>query len=205
MSRVSWPEWWVRFSLRSGWEGRALVASRYWVKQQPTEARAWATLAHLQANQGDLASALRSQWRVVALVPRQAQAWFNLGFIQETNGDIAGSEQAFRTALDLNDRLDRAWYGLGLSLKAQGRLDEAVSALQRVLDSQPMSPLVWCQLARLHAERGAPEEAAAVVRHLRAFEPTVAARLAHELAAIRPPPPLPSLSLPGPLTPVTLR
>ena len=90
------------------------------------------------------------------------------------------AEAAFRRALALDPKLDRAWYGLGLALIRQGRLDEAVAALKRNTELQPMSPYGWYQLARVHMDRQQPEEARKIIRHLKGFEPKVAAQLERE-------------------------
>jgi Tfp pilus assembly protein PilF len=76
--------------------------------------------------------------------------------------------------------MDRAWYGLGLVLVRQGRLQEALQALDRNTRLQPMSPFGWYQMARVHVDLHQPEEARAVIRHLKGFEPKVAAQLERE-------------------------
>jgi Tfp pilus assembly protein PilF len=80
--------------------------------------------------------------------------------------------------------MDRAWYGLGLVLVRQGRLDEAAIALKRNTQLQPMSPFGWYQLARVHFDLRQVDEALAVVRHLKGFEPKVAAQLEREMAVM---------------------
>jgi Tfp pilus assembly protein PilF len=76
--------------------------------------------------------------------------------------------------------MDRAWYGLGLVLVRQGRLEEALSVLKRNTQLQPMSPFGWYQLARVHVDLKQTDEARAVIRHLKGFEPKVAAQLERE-------------------------
>ena len=76
--------------------------------------------------------------------------------------------------------MDRAWYGLGLVLVRMGRLPEALAALKRNTQLQPMSPFGWYQLARVHVDLAQPEQARAVIRHLKGFEPKVAAQLERE-------------------------
>ena len=76
--------------------------------------------------------------------------------------------------------MDRAWYGLGLVLVRQGRLEEALAALKRNTQLQPMSPFGWYQIARVHVDLKQTEEARAVIRHLKGFEPKVAAQLERE-------------------------
>ena len=43
-----------------------------------------------------------------------------------------------------------------------------------------MSPFGWYQMARVHVDLHQPEEARAVIRHLKGFEPKVAAQLERE-------------------------
>jgi len=76
--------------------------------------------------------------------------------------------------------MDRAWYGLAIVLVRQGRLPEALVALKRNTTLQPMSPFGWYQMARVHVDLQQPEEAKAVIRHLKEFEPKVAAQLERE-------------------------
>jgi tetratricopeptide (TPR) repeat protein len=83
-------------------------------------------------------------------------------------------------ATELAPKLDRAWYGQGLVLIRLQRYDEAVAALKRNTELQPMSPYGWYQLARVHVDRHNPEEAVKIIRHLKGFEPKVAAQLERE-------------------------
>jgi predicted Zn-dependent protease len=62
----------------------------------------------------------------------------------------------------------------------QGRLEDALAALQRNTQLQPMSPFGWYQLARVHVDLKQPNEALKVIRHLKGFEPKVAAQLERE-------------------------
>jgi tetratricopeptide (TPR) repeat protein len=80
----------------------------------------------------------------------------------------------------LDEKLDRAWYGLGLVLVRQRRLEESLKAFKRNTELQSMSPFAWYQIARVHMELGQPDEALSVMRHLRGFEPKVAAQLERE-------------------------
>ncbi len=43
-----------------------------------------------------------------------------------------------------------------------------------------MSPYGWYQLARVHFDRQEPEETRKIIRHLKGFEPKVAAQLERE-------------------------
>jgi tetratricopeptide (TPR) repeat protein len=87
---------------------------------------------------------------------------------------------AFRRATELSPKLDRAWYGMGLVLIRVQRHEEAIAALKRNTELQPMSPYGWYQLARVHVDRREPDEALKIIRHLKGFEPKVAAQLERE-------------------------
>jgi tetratricopeptide (TPR) repeat protein len=87
---------------------------------------------------------------------------------------------AFTRATELSPTLDRAWYGQGLVLIRLQRYDEAVKALERNTELQPMSPHGWYQLARVHVDRHEPDKAVKIIRHLKGFEPKVAAQLERE-------------------------
>jgi Tfp pilus assembly protein PilF len=132
----------------------------------------------LQAQQP--AVALDYYARVLKLQPQVSNAHFNHAFVAEELGHTDWAEQGFRAAIQIEEKMDRAWYGLGLVLVRQGRLDEALDALKRNTKLQPMSPFGWYQMARVHVDLHQPEEARAVIRHLKGFEPKVAAQLERE-------------------------
>jgi tetratricopeptide (TPR) repeat protein len=151
------------------------------LQRWPDDGYALASRAHLRAQAGRRSQAIADQQRLVAVHPdRSAADWFNLAYLLDEAEQYDAAEMAFRRALDLDPRLDRAWYGLGLVLIRQQRLDEAVAALKRNTELQPMSPYAWYQLARVHVDRQKPDEALAVIRHLKGFEPKVAAQLERE-------------------------
>jgi Flp pilus assembly protein TadD len=112
--------------------------------------------------------------------PQVGAHWFNLGFLQEEQGQFEAACQSFTKATELSPAIDRAWYGLGLVLIRLQRFDEAVKALKQNTKLQPMSPYGWYQLARVHVDRQQPDEARKIIRHLKGFEPKVAAQLERE-------------------------
>jgi len=147
----------------------------------PKDAYALSSRAHLRAQGGDRPGAIDDAQKLVAAHPRRSAAdWFNLGFLLDDAQRLEEAEDAFRRAVALDPKLDRAWYGLGLVLIRQRRLAEAVAALKRNTELQPMSPYGWYQLARVQVERREPEEARKIIRHLKGFEPKVAAQLERE-------------------------
>ncbi len=141
---------------------------------------ALASRAQVEDQLGQPARAIALQRELTRLTPTQASAWFNLGFMLEKAGDLEDALAAFREATRLSPALDRAWYGQGLVLIRLRRFDEAVDALRKNTELQPMSPYGWYQLARVHVDRQEPDEAAKIIRHLKGFEPKVAAQLERE-------------------------
>lgn len=146
----------------------------------PGDAYVLSSLAHLEVQLGHTESALAYQTRLTQLHSGNAGNWFNLGFMLESQQKFAEAEQAFSTAVDIDPKLDRAWYGLGLVRIQLHRFDEAVAALKQNTQLQPMSPYGWYQLARVHVDRKEPDEARKIIRHLKGFEPKVAAQLERE-------------------------
>jgi len=147
----------------------------------PGDAYALASRAHLLAQAKRLDEALADARALVAAHPkRSAGDWFNLAYLLEATDQLREAEAAFRHVVEMDPELDRAWYGLGLTLIRQKRFDEAVNALKRNTELQPMSPYGWYQLARVHIDRHEPEEARKIIRHLKGFEPKVAAQLERE-------------------------
>lgn len=147
----------------------------------PRDAYALSSRAHLRAPGGNRPGAIEDARALVAAHPgRSAADWFNLGFLLDDAQRLDEAEDAFRRAVALDPKLDRAWYGLGLVLIRQQRLAEAVAAFKRNTELQPMSPYGWYQLARVQVERREPEEARKIIRHLKGFEPKVAAQLERE-------------------------
>lgn len=172
--------------LARGWLvlGRSAQAEAIFSKLlelSPRDRHALSSRAHLRAQDGRQHDAIADLRALLAAQPQQrAGDWFNLAYLLESHGSLDEAESAFRQALALDPRLDRAWYGLSLTLIRLGRLDEAVAALKRNTELQPMSPYGWYQLARVHEQLHQPEETLRIIRHLKGFEPKVAAQLQRE-------------------------
>ena len=150
------------------------------VRRWPADAYALASRAHLLTQSRRLPEALADSQRLLSLRPEHAATWFNHGFMLELADRVDDARAAFQRATELGPELDRAWYGLGLVLIRLQRYEEAMAALKRNTELQPMSPYGWYQLARVHVDRHQPEEAVKIIRHLKGFEPKVAAQLERE-------------------------
>jgi tetratricopeptide (TPR) repeat protein len=167
--------------LALGQRERALAVFDRMLAEFPADPHALSSRAHLHAVAGRREAALADYRELTTRHPEYgAAAWFNYAFLLEEAGRYDEAEAGFRRAIALDPRLDRAWYGLGLVLIRARRFDEAVEALKRNTELQPMSPYGWYQLARVHVDRHEPEEAVRIIRHLKGFEPKVAAQLERE-------------------------
>ena len=150
------------------------------LQRWPEDAYALASRAHLHGQAGRLTAALADSERLVRQAQANAHMWFNHGYLLEMAERWDEALAAFAKATELSPKLDRAWYGQGLVLIRLQRYDEAVVALKRNTELQPMSPYGWYQLARVHVDRHDPDEAVKIIRHLKGFEPKVAAQLERE-------------------------
>jgi tetratricopeptide (TPR) repeat protein len=151
----------------------------------PGNAYALASRAHLKAQLGRRDEAIADSRALVEAHPdRSAADWFNLAYLLGEAMQLTEAEVAFRRAVQLDPKFDRAWYGLGLTLIRLGRNDEALAALERNTALQPMSPFGWYQRARLHMNRHEPDAALKIIRHLKGFEPKVAAQLERETGLV---------------------
>jgi len=186
-SRVDylWLKWRAMLALVFGRRALAMSCFDELLRLVPGDAYALASRAHVLAQAGRHEDALVDARALVQHHPqRSAGDWFNLAFLLEATDRFDEAEPAFRRALEIDPKLDRAWYGLGLVLIRQRRFDEAVAALKRNTELQPMSPYGWYQLARAQLDRQQPEEARKIIRHLKKFEPKVAAQLERETGLV---------------------
>ncbi len=168
-----------------GRRARALELFSQMLERWPGDAYALGSRAHLRAQLGLHEAALADALELTQAHPQRSAAdWFNLAYLLDEAGRPAEAEPAFRQALALDAKLDRAWYGLGLSLIRLQRFDEAIAALKRNTELQPMSPYGWYQLARVQFNCKKPEEARRIIRHLKGFEPKVAAQLERETGLV---------------------
>lgn len=182
MNRVQylWLKWRAMGWLVLGKPSQALVLFNTILAVRPDDGYALASRAHLQVQANDLPAALRDSFELVRLRSSDATTWFNHGFMLETAQRWDEALAAFTRATELGPQLDRAWYGRGLVLIRLQRYEEAIAALKRNTELQPMSPYGWYQLARVHVDRSDTAEAVKIIRHLKGFEPKIAAQLERE-------------------------
>jgi tetratricopeptide (TPR) repeat protein len=175
-----WAKCQAMARLALGMRTSALEVFDRMVQRWPDDAYVRASRTHLYAEMKRMPEAVAEAQQLVAIDPGNAHHWYNLAYLLEGAERLEEALDAFRRATDLSPQLDLAWYGMGLVLIRLRRFDEAVPALKRNTELQPMSPYGWYQLARVHVDRHDPEAAVKVIRHLKGFEPKVAAQLERE-------------------------
>ncbi len=172
--------WQAKFWLFFGQRAKARVCFEQLLNKEPDNVLALNSLAYDAVTTGHWPQALGFFERVLRLQPSEPNAHFNHAYVCDELNQLDLAESSFRAALALDEKMDRAWYGLALCLIKQKRFDDAKKALKRNTKLQPMSPFGWYQLARVHMECNEPDLALGVIRHLKGFEPKVAAQLVRE-------------------------
>ena len=175
-----WAKCQAMTRLACGMRASALDVFDRMASRWPQDAYVRASRAHLYAEMNRLPDAVAEAQQLVVIDAGNAHHWYNLAYLLERADRLDEALEAFRRATELSPKLDLAWYGMGLVLIRLRRFDDAVPALQRNTELQPMSPYGWYQLARVHVDRHDPEAAVKVIRHLKGFEPKVAAQLERE-------------------------
>ena len=175
---------WLKFKAKTllvfGLRAQAHEVFQEILEINPVDALSLNSLAYEELNNRRLVQSLGYFERALVQTPNNANAHFNVGFVCEELGRSQEAEIAFKAAIQLDEKLDRAWYGLGLVLVRQRKFEESLLVFKRNTELQSMSPFAWYQMARVHMEMHQPEEALAVMRHLKGFEPKVAAQLERE-------------------------
>ena len=172
--------WRAKLLLLVGMRSEAMAVCRAILGKMPQDVHALNSLAYDHLQSGHPAQALPLFEQVAKIAPQLSNSHFNVAFVSDELGKLEQAETEFRAAIAIEEKMDRAWYGLGLVLLKQRRHDEALIALSRNSTLQPMSPHAWYQMARIHVELKQPEEAVKLIRHLKGFEPKVAAQLERE-------------------------
>jgi tetratricopeptide (TPR) repeat protein len=171
---------WARILLRLERHEAALTVFDEMAALRPQDEYPLASKAYLLTVLKQKPQAQRLLEQLTHSYPNSGAHWFNLGFLQEEAGEYEAACASFTKATQMSPDIDRAWYGLGLVLIRLKRFDEAIAALKQNTKLQPMSPYGWYQLARVHMDKQEPDEARKIIRHLKGFEPKVAAQLERE-------------------------
>ena len=172
--------WRAKLLLLVGLRSEAMAVCRAILEKMPQDVHALNSLAYDHLQSGHPALALPLFERVAHIAPALSNSHFNVAFVSDELGKFEQAESEFRAAIAIEEKMDRAWYGLGLVLLKQHRHEEALVALLHNTKLQPMSPHAWYQMARIHVDLKQPDEAVKLIRHLKGFEPKVAAQLERE-------------------------
>ncbi len=136
-------------------------AYRRAIKLGPTDARAYARLGGLYADNGFFAEAVEVLRTGTRLSSRPAVVWMAMGRAQAMTDELPDAVEAYRKALAVElepaETAD-ATFGLGMALAELGEIDEAVGLLERYLRIEPearaahLRAAEW-RLAQLHLQQ----------------------------------------------------
>lgn len=150
------------------------------------DATSWYERALAQADAGDVAGALASDEKALALDPTLPEVHNHLGVMRARRGDDRGALAAFDEVvrLDPNNALGHA--NRGNALRATGRLPEAKDAYEAALRASPRNVDALNGLGTLAVLGGAPDEAAALFGRALEQQPDLAeARLNLAVAELK--------------------
>jgi tetratricopeptide (TPR) repeat protein len=114
---------------------------------QPSDADAWAELAHAELLVGHRAAAGRAANVALGLAPSQPIALRVHADLLRDGGDLAGALQRYDALLAQRPSDEQALVGRGMTLLLMGRLPEARADMRRAVDIAPGSPLPHFGLA----------------------------------------------------------
>ncbi len=109
------------------------------------------TLSQLQADEGNLASAIASVEVASVISPNDVGVFFQLGFLRYKNKDWQGAISAFERAVELSPSYSNARYFLGLAYDKVGREGDAIDQFQNIQTLNPDNNEVRSILSNLRA------------------------------------------------------
>ncbi|RMD80163.1 MAG: tetratricopeptide repeat protein [Gammaproteobacteria bacterium] len=143
------------------------------VRAAPRDADAWAELARLLADQGELDRAEEAYGRALALRPADPKLLEAAAALAERRGDFATAAERFARALALAEdpaaqrRLrDRLRLAVAERLYSEGHLEAAAAWAREVLAEEPDNVFAHYLLGLVAGRRGRPEEAVAAYREV---------------------------------------
>ncbi len=111
------------------------------------------TLSQLQADEGNITSAIASVEVASVISPNDVGVFFQLGFLRYKNKDWQGAISAFERAIELSPSYSNARYFLGLAYDKVGRTGDAIDQFQKIQALNPDSSEVRGILSNLRAGR----------------------------------------------------
>lgn len=110
-------------------------------------------LSQLQADEGNLGSAIASVEVASVISPNDVGVFFQLGFLRYKNKDWQGAISALERAIELSPSYSNARYFLGLSYAKVGRTGDAVEQFKNIETLNPGNSEVQNILLNLRAGR----------------------------------------------------
>jgi Flp pilus assembly protein TadD/mono/diheme cytochrome c family protein len=163
--------------------GEDIVGYETMLKVTPNDAELHDDVALLYLGMGFAANAVRHFQASAALKPESAPAHFNLGTAQAQAGRLDDSIKSFREALARRPDYAVAHGNLGRVLLVKGDVAEASKHLEEAVRLEPNNPNNLLGLAEAHAQRGAYDQAVALLE--RAMKLPLSENLAREIFAKR--------------------
>ena len=111
------------------------------------------TLSQIQADEGNLGSAIASVEVASVISPNDVGVFFQLGFLRYKNRDWQGAISAFERAIELSPSYSNARYFLGLAYDKAGRTRDAIDQFQTIQTLNPDNSEVRGILSNLRAGR----------------------------------------------------
>jgi Flp pilus assembly protein TadD len=144
---------------------RALLAAA--VDGDPSDARARASLAYVQALSRDEDDARAGVARALADAPAEPEVLWRAGQAALALGDATEAEKRLREALAIDAEFASAWFGLGRALDQRGDAGAALDALEHAR-RLAWSSALDLETGRLYLAAGRSEDALALLQPLAA-------------------------------------
>ena len=155
--------------VKNGRGGEAVARARALAEESPDDADALFTLGLAQSEQ-DVAQAIDTFRRVLALAPRHTLARYNLALVLRRSDRLTEAIAELEQVLAIHPRPE-AHYTLGVIYWHQGRLDRAVRALQAAIGAEPAYAEAHYALGTVLAERRETPGALDALRRALALRP----------------------------------
>ncbi|MDO8573011.1 MAG: tetratricopeptide repeat protein [bacterium] len=132
-------------------ESKKYIAQALALKSDYTDAIF--VLSQIQADEGNLKSAIASTEVASVISPNSIGVFFQLGFLRYKNRDWQGAISAFERALELSPLYSNARYFLGLSYDKLGKTSSAIDQFKKIQELNPDNAEVREVLLNLRAGR----------------------------------------------------
>ncbi|NSW56304.1 MAG: tetratricopeptide repeat protein [Armatimonadetes bacterium] len=141
-------------------------------RQSDTGARDYYLQGLALSRRGDLAGAIESLKRSIALSPEDPDPLFHLGLLSERQGHLAAAETAYRAAAELEPTFFDALSNLGSVLINQRRPSEAEEVLLQAVAAFPDSARGWHNLSIAYALQDKNAQALDAARKAAKLDPS---------------------------------